>query len=349
MKINLVEKSRIDSVDFENLTFGKIFTDHMFISKYKNGEWSSGEIKPYENISISPSSRALHYGQAIFEGMKCFKSEQDELFLFRPEENFKRFNKSSIRLAIPEIQEDIFFNGLKELLKIDSEWVKKGIGNALYIRPFVFASEPSINASEANEYTFMIICSPSKSYYGNMEISVKIEEKYSRAAKGGVGYAKAAGNYAAAFYPTKLAIEQGFQQIIWTDSNNHNAIEEAGTMNLFFVIGDKLITSPTSDSILDGITRKSIIELAKFHNIDVLEREITIDEILKEHKSGNLKEIFGSGTAVVVLPIKSFGHRDQLYTLSSEKSSVSSFLKEKLNNIQYNISNEFKNWKFKIN
>lgn len=349
MKINLVEKSSIDAVNFENLSFGKIFTDHMFISKYKNGEWSAGEIKPYENISISPSARVLHYGQAIFEGMKCFKSEQDELFLFRPEENFKRFNKSSVRLAIPEIDENIFFDGLKELVKIDSEWVKKGIGNALYIRPFVFASEPSINASEANEYTFMIICSPSKSYYGDMEISVKVEEKYSRAAKGGVGYAKAAGNYAAAFYPTKLALDQGFQQIIWTDSNNHNAIEEAGTMNLFFVIGDKLITSPTSDSILDGITRKSIIELAEFHNIDVLEREITIDEIIKEHNSGNLKEIFGSGTAVVVLPIKSFGHRDQLYTLNSEKNSISSFLKEKLNNIQYNISNEFENWKYKIN
>ena len=349
MKINRVEKSRIDGVDFENLTFGKIFTDHMFVSEYKNGEWSSGEIKPYENISISPSARVLHYGQAIFEGMKCFKSEQDELFLFRPEENFKRFNKSSVRLAIPEIDQNIFFNGLKELLMIDSEWVKKGIGNALYIRPFVFASESSINASEANEYTFMIICSPSKSYYGDMDISVKVEEKYSRAAKGGVGYAKAAGNYAAAFYPTKLAIDQGFQQIIWTDSNNHNAIEEAGTMNLFFVIGDKLITSPTSDSILDGITRKSIIELAKFHNIDVLVREITIDEIIKEHKSGNLKEIFGSGTAVVVLPIKSFGHRDQMYSLNSEKSSVSSFLKEKLNNIQYNISSEFENWKYKIN
>ena len=349
MKINLVEKSRIDAVNFENLSFGKIFTDHMFISKYKNGEWSAGEIKPYENISISPSARVLHYGQAIFEGMKCFKSEQDELFLFRPEENFKRFNKSSVRLAIPEIDENIFFDGLKELVKIDSEWVKKGIGNALYIRPFVFASEPSINASEANEYTFIIICSPSKSYYGDMEISVKVEEKYSRAAKGGVGYAKAAGNYAAAFYPTKLALDQGFQQIIWTDSNNHNAIEEAGTMNLFFVIGDKLITSPTSDSILDGITRKSIIELAEFHNIDVLEREITIDEIIKEHNSGNLKEIFGSGTAVVVLPIKSFGHRDQLYTLNSEKNSISSFLKEKLNNIQYNISNEFENWKYKIN
>ena len=157
MKINRVEKSRIDSVDFEKLTFGKIFTDHMFISKYKNGEWSSGEIKPYEKISLSPSARVLHYGQAIFEGMKCFKSEQDELFLFRPEENFKRFNKSSIRLAIPEIHQDIFFNGLTELLKIDSDWVKKGIGNALYIRPFVFASEPSINASEANEYTFIAV------------------------------------------------------------------------------------------------------------------------------------------------------------------------------------------------
>ena len=349
MKINRVEKSRIGSVDFEKLTFGKIFTDHMFISKYKNGEWSSGEIKPYENISISPSARVLHYGQAIFEGMKCFKSDQDELFLFRPEENIKRFNKSSVRLAIPEIHEDIFFKGLKELLKIDSEWVKKGIGNALYIRPFVFASEPSINASEADEYIFMIICSPSKSYYGDLEISVKVEEKYSRAAKGGVGYAKAAGNYAAAFYPTKLATDKGFQQIIWTDSNNHNTIEEAGTMNLFFVIGDKLITSPTSDSILDGITRKSIIELAKFYGIDVLEREITIDEIVKEYNSGNLKEIFGSGTAVVVLPIKSFGIRDQLYSLNSKKNSISSFLKQKLNNIQYNISKEFENWKYKIN
>ncbi len=349
MKINRVENSRINTIDFKNLIFGKVFTDHMFISKYKNGEWSSGEIKPYKNISISPSARALHYGQAIFEGMKCFKSDEDELFLFRPEENFKRFNKSSVRLAIPEIQEDIFFNGLKELLKIDSEWIKKGIGNALYVRPFVFASEDSINASEANEYTFMIICCPSKSYYGNMEISVKIEEKYSRAAKGGVGYAKAAGNYAASFYPTKLAIAQGFQQIIWTDSNNHNSIEEAGTMNLFFAIGDKLITSPTSDSILDGITRKSLIDIAKFHNIDVEEREITVDELIKEYNSGNLKEIFGCGTAVVVLPIKSFGHREQLYTLNSEKNSISSFLKEKLNNIQYNISNEFENWKYKIN
>ncbi len=349
MKINLIKKSRIGDVDFKNLTFGKIFTDHMFISEYKNGIWSSGEIRPYENISVSPSARVLHYGQAIFEGMKCFKSEEDDLFLFRPDENFKRFNKSSHRLAIPEIDEKIFFDGLNKLLKIDSQWVKKGFGNALYIRPFVYASEPSINASEADEYTFMIICSPSKSYYGDMEISVKVEEKYSRAAKGGVGYAKAAGNYAAAFYPTKLAIDQGFQQIIWTDSNNHNAIEEAGTMNLFFVIGDKLITSPTSDSILDGITRKSIIELAKFCGIDVYEREITVDEIIKEHRSGNLKEIFGCGTAVVVLPIKSFGYRDKLYNLKSNKNSMSIFIKEKLNNIQYNISNDFENWKYKIN
>ena len=348
MKINLIEKSRIEDVDFTNLTFGKIFSDHMFISEHKNGKWSSGEIRPYKNISVSPSARVLHYGQAIFEGMKCFKSEDDDLFLFRPEENFKRFNKSSQRLAIPEIDEKIFFNGLNKLLKIDSEWVKKGFGNALYIRPFVYASEPSINASEANEYTFLIICSPSKSYYGDMEISVKIEEKYSRAAKGGVGYAKAAGNYAAAFYPTKLAIEQGFQQIIWTDSNNHNAIEEAGTMNLFFRIKDRLITSPVSDSILDGITRKSIIELAKSFKIDVEERPITIDELLSSFEKGDLKEIFGTGTAVVVLPIESFGYQNKDYTIPDIENSFSSQLKKKLNDIQYDRSPDFENWKLKI-
>ena len=212
MKIVLAKKSKIGSVDFENLEFGKIFTDHLFVCKYSNNSWGEGKIMPYDDFLVSPSARVFHYGQAIFEGMKCFRSDNDSLILFRPEENFKRFNKSSSRMAIPEISENIFFDGLTELLKIDKDWVKKGDGNALYLRPFVFASEASINASEANEYTFMIICCPAKSYYGNQKIKVKIEEKYSRAAKGGVGYAKAAGNYAATFYPTKLANAKGFQQ-----------------------------------------------------------------------------------------------------------------------------------------
>ena len=349
MKIVLANKSKIESVDFENLEFGKIFTDHLFVCKYSNNSWGEGKIMPYDDFLVSPSARVFHYGQAIFEGMKCFRSDNDSLILFRPEENFKRFNKSSSRMAIPEITENIFFDGLTELLKIDKDWVKKGDGNALYLRPFVFASEASINASEANEYTFMIICCPSKSYYGNQKIKVKIEEKYSRAAKGGVGYAKAAGNYAAQFYPTSIAIEEGYQQIIWTDSNNHKSIEEAGTMNLFFRIGNKLITSPTSDSILDGITRKSIIELAKKENINIEERIITVDELLESSKTGELKEIFGTGTAVVVLPIKAFGYQSNDYQLPKIDDSWSSMLKKKLMDIQYDKSSEYDNWKLKIN
>jgi branched-chain amino acid aminotransferase len=321
----------------------------LFVCKYSNNKWGEGKIMPYDDFLVSPSARVFHYGQAIFEGMKCFRSDNDSLILFRPEENFKRFNKSSSRMAIPEISENIFFDGLTELLKIDKDWVKKGDGNALYLRPFVFASEASINASEANEYTFMIICCPAKSYYGNQKIKVKIEEKYSRAAKGGVGYAKAAGNYAAQFYPTSIAIEEGYQQIIWTDSNNHKSIEEAGTMNLFFRIGNKLITSPTSDSILDGITRKSIIELAKNENIDVEERIITVDELLESSKAGELREIFGTGTAVVVLPIKAFGYQNKDYDLPEIDDSWSSMLKKKLMNIQYDKSSEYGKWKLKIN
>ena len=348
MEIVLTKNSKIKNVDFENLEFGKIFTDHLFVCKYSNNKWDTGKILPYDNFLISPSARVFHYGQAIFEGMKCYRSDNDSLILFRPDENFKRFNKSSTRMAIPEIPKNIFFDGLTELLKIDKDWVKKGDGNALYLRPFVFASEPSINASEAIEYTFMIICCPAKSYYGNQKIKVKIEEKYSRAAKGGVGYAKAAGNYAAQFYPTSIAKEEGYQQIIWTDSNNHKSIEEAGTMNLFFRIGDKLITSPTSDSILDGITRKSIIKLAKDSKIDVEERIITVDELMNAQNKGELMEIFGTGTAVVILPIKTFGYQKNDFSLPDLKNPWSLMLKKKLNDIQYDRSAEYENWKLKI-
>tara|TARA_B100001121_G_scaffold149243_1_gene130670 strand:- start:865 stop:1914 length:1050 start_codon:yes stop_codon:yes gene_type:complete len=348
MEIVLTKNSKIKNVDFENLEFGKIFTDHLFVCKYSNNNWGTGKIMPYDNFLISPSARVFHYGQAIFEGMKCYRSDNDSLILFRPDENFKRFNKSSTRMAIPEIPKNIFFDGLTELLKIDKDWVKKGDGNALYLRPFVFASEPSINASEAIEYTFMIICCPAKSYYGNQKIKVKIEEKYSRAAKGGVGYAKAAGNYAAQFYPTSIAKEEGYQQIIWTDSNNHKSIEEAGTMNLFFRIGDKLITSPTSDSILDGITRKSIIKLAKDSKIDIEERIITVDELMNAQNKGELMEIFGTGTAVVILPIKTFGYQKNDFNLPDLKNPWSLMLKKKLNDIQYDRSAEYENWKLKI-
>lgn len=347
MKIKEIETSRINEVDFTNLEFGAVFTDHMFSCDYINGEWVNPEIIPYQPISVSPASRVFHYGQACFEGMKAYKDTNNKIWLFRPDENYKRIIKSSLRLAMPEFPENLFFEGLNKLLKLDSDWIKPGLGNSLYIRPFIFATEGSINATEANQYKFMIICAPASSYYSG-EVRVKIEKSFSRAAKGGVGYAKAAGNYAAQFYPTTLAKNEGFQQIIWTDSSNHEYIEEAGTMNLFFRIGNKLITAPTSDSILDGVTRKSLIQIAKDQGIEVEVRPIKVEELIGAAKNNTLLEIFGSGTAVVVLPIKGFGYENSKYELIQKENSWATMLKNKLNNIQYNLIEDPYNWTVEV-
>ena len=347
MKIKEIETSRINEVDFTNLEFGAVFTDHMFSCDYINGEWVNPEIIPYQPISVSPASRVFHYGQACFEGMKAYKDINNKIWLFRPDENYKRIIKSSLRLAMPEFPENLFFEGLKNLLKLDSDWIKPGLGNSLYIRPFIFATEGSINANEANQYKFMIICAPASSYYSG-EVRVKIEKSFSRAAKGGVGYAKAAGNYAAQFYPTTLAKNEGFQQIIWTDSSNHEYIEEAGTMNLFFRIGNKLITAPTSDSILDGVTRKSLIQIAKDQGIEVEVRPIKVEELINAAKNNTLVEIFGSGTAVVVLPIQGFGYENSKYELIQKENSWAIMLKNKLNNIQYNLIEDPYNWTVEV-
>ncbi|MGY8946181.1 MAG: branched-chain amino acid aminotransferase [Flavobacteriales bacterium] len=344
MKIKKIEKSNLSNIDFDNLTFGDVFTDHMFVCSFKKGEWTNPEIKPYQPISISPSARVFHYGQACFEGMKAYKDQNDKIWLFRPKDNHDRIVKSSERLAMPGIPEEIFMKGLLKLIELDKDWVKPGLGNSLYIRPFIFADQASVIASESDEYKFMIICAPANTYYTG-DVKVKIEKSFSRASKGGVGYAKAAGNYAAQFYPTILAKKEGFQQIIWTDSNNHEYIEEAGTMNLFFRIGDTLLTAPTSDSILDGITRKSLIEVAKKEGMKIEVRPIKVSEIIEAQKSGQLKEIFGSGTAVIVLPITGFGYEDKKYDLPKIKNPFSTFLKKKLNDIQYNISDDPFNWR----
>ena len=347
MKIKKIESSRINSVDFENLNFGAVFSDHMFTCDYVDGNWINPEIIPYQPISVSPASRVFHYGQACFEGMKAFKDDNNNVWLFRPNENYNRIIKSSVRLAMPKFPEELFFRGLNTLLKMDAQWIKPGIGNSLYIRPFIFASEGTINATEACEYKFMIICAPASSYYSG-DVKVKIEKSFSRAAKGGVGYAKAAGNYAAQFYPTRLAIDEGYQQIIWTDSSTHQYIEEAGTMNLFFRIGDKLLTAPTSDSILDGITRKSLIQIAKDKGIDVEVRPIKVNELIDAANSGTLIEIFGSGTAVVVLPIIGFGFENKKFDLPKVENSWASILKNELNGIQYNLIDDPYNWTVKI-
>ena len=347
MKIEKIKESRINTVDFKNLDFGGVFTDHMYSCDFIDGKWINSEITPYKPITVSPASRVFHYGQACFEGMKAFKDNNDKTWLFRPIDNYERITKSSKRLAMPEFPKDLFFNALHNLLKIDADWIKPGFGNSLYIRPFIFASEGTINATEAKEYKFMIICAPASSYYSG-EVRVKIEKSFSRAAKGGVGYAKAAGNYAAQFYPTILAKNEGYQQIIWTDSSTHEYIEEAGTMNLFFRIGNKLITAPTSDSILDGITRKSLIQIAKDENIDVEIRPLLVSELIDAANNGSLFEIFGSGTAVVVLPILGFGYENNKYELPIKENSWANLLKNKLNNIQYNVSKDPYGWTIEV-
>ena len=349
MEIINSKKSKLKNVDFNNLSFGTFFSDHMFMCKYSNGSWKNPKILPYGSISLDPSISSLHYGQAVFEGMKAYKDSKGKVWLFRPEENFERMNRSSLRLNIPELPKDLFFKGLTNLLRIDSEWIKPGIGNSLYIRPFIFASSPNLQAAPSKEYMFFIICCPVKSYGYEGRVDVLISEKYSRAANGGVGYAKAAGNYAAQFYPTSLAEKEGCNQIIWTDANNHEYLEEAGTMNVFFRINDTLITSPLNDRILDGVTRKSIIQLADSLKIKTEVRPIKVEEIISSHKKGELKEIFGAGTAVVICPISSFKFNNKKYEISQVKNSFADILKEKITSIQYNLIDDPFGWRFPVN
>lgn len=347
MKVEKVIMSKLPNVDLENLSFGTVFTDHMFNCKYKDNAWQEPQITPYQPISFEPSTSVFHYGQAVFEGMKAYKDSQNKVWLFRPEENFNRINRSSERLQIPKFPKDYFFNGLNELLKIDADWIQPGIGNSLYVRPFVFASQAGVQASPAKEYTFLIICCPVKSYYGG-EVNILIEENFSRAADGGVGFAKAAGNYAAQFYPTALAQQKGYQQIIWTDAKSHDYLEEAGTMNIFFRINDKLLTAPTNDRILDGITRKSLIEIAGDMGIDVEVRPIKVSEIIEAAQNNTLKEMFGSGTAVVVSPIKSFGYRENNFKLPEIEKPIATSVKEKITAIQYNLSDDPYGWRHSV-
>ena len=345
--IKLASVSKIKDVDFETLSFGNVFTDHMLVCDYENGVWKKPSIEPYAPFMIDPSAKVFHYGQAIFEGMKAFKDENDAVWLFRPDQNYERFNKSAVRMAMPEVPEEVFMGGLKQLLNIEKEWVKKGKGNSLYIRPFMIATGKGVVAAPAVYYRFMIILSPAKSYYSG-EVKVLIAEHFSRAANGGIGAAKAAGNYSAQFYPTKLANDKGYQQIIWTDDATHTKLEEAGTMNVFFRINDTLYTAPTSERILDGITRKSIIDLAKRENVKVEVRPVLVEELVAAAQKGTLQEIFGAGTAAVINPIVGFEYKETYYELPKLDNPLALELKEKLNNIQYKIDEDTFGWTVKI-
>ncbi|WP_181899417.1 branched-chain amino acid aminotransferase [Flagellimonas nanhaiensis] len=346
----VVEKaktSKIHEVDFDNLSFGSTYTDHMLVCDYVNGEWKAPKIVPYQPISLDPSAKIFHYGQSIFEGMKAYKDRDGGVWLFRPLENFKRLNKSAKRLAIPELPEAYFMEGLTTLLQLERDWVPQNPGSSLYVRPFMFASGTGFHASPADEYKFIIACAPSGAYFSG-KVKVLIEETYSRAANGGVGYAKAGGNYAGQFYPTQLAVEKGYQQVIWTDDNNHEFIEEAGAMNVFVRINDTLITAPTNDRILDGVTRKSILDIAKSEGIATEVRKISVKEVVEAAKNGSLKELFGAGTAAVVSPIAAFGYQGVDYDLPELENSYASLLKQRITDIQYNRAEDKFGWRYKV-
>jgi len=334
--IQKAERTKISEVDFNNLPFGKFSTDHMLVCDYEDGKWQQLQVVPYQNISLDPSAKIFHYGQSVFEGMKAYKDDNDQVWLFRPLDNQKRINISSKRLAIPEFPEEYFMDGLKTLLQIDSDWIPKTEGSSLYVRPFVFATGNGFHASPSDKYKFIIACSPSGPYFSG-KVKVLIEEKYSRSANGGVGFAKAGGNYAGQFYPTQLAID-----------NTHEFIEEAGAMNIFVRIGDTLLTAPISDRILDGITRKSIIEIAKDEGIKVEIRKITVKELIEASNNGSLKEMFGAGTAAVISPISVFGHRNKDYNLPEIENNYAAHLKKRITDIQYNRSEDKFGWRYLV-
>ncbi|MFV5697911.1 branched-chain amino acid aminotransferase [Flavobacterium sp. ZT3R17] len=348
-KIEIIKAptSKINEVDFENLSFGSVFTDHLFECDFKNGEWQKPVIKPYAPFLLDPSTRVFHYGQAIFEGMKAYKDDNNDIWLFRPDENYKRFNTSAVRMAMPEVPEEVFMNGLNQLLQLDEAWVKKGKGNSMYIRPFMIATGTGVIANPSDDYKFMIILSPVSAYYSG-DVKVLIAEHFSRAANGGIGAAKAAGNYAAQFYPTNLANKEGFQQVIWTDDATHTKLEEAGTMNVFFRINDTLLTAPVSERILDGVTRKTLIDLAKSEGINVDVRPVLVSELVEASKNGTLKEIFGAGTAAVVSPISGFSYQDVYYELPKLENPIALQLKDKLTNIQNKLAEDTFGWTVKV-
>lgn len=348
INVSKTPKSRISELDYDNIEFGKIFADHMFSVEYVDGQWQTPEILPYGNLSLSPATSALHYGQALFEGMKAYKNAAGEVMMFRPLDNARRLNLSAERLCMPTIPEEIFMQGLTELLKIDAEWVPPTKGCALYIRPFMFATDEFVGVRPSAKYRFMIFCCPVGAYYAN-PLRVKIETQFSRSVEGGAGYAKAAGNYGSALYPTKLGQEQGYQQLIWTDAKEHKYVEESGTMNLMFVIDGKLITPALSTSILAGITRDSVLQLARDWGMPVEERKISIDEILEAHANGTLEEAFGCGTAAVITPIITIGHNGKDYDLPAvETRKFSNKVGVELDKIKTGEAPDPHNWMVKI-
>jgi len=315
IQVSSASESRISQVDWDNLPFGKVFSDHMLIMDYKDGEWQTPEIVPFGPISIHPATSALHYGQAIFEGMKANKSESGDVLIFRPDMNAKRFQESCERMSMPTISENLFVECVRKLVELDREWIPNKPGYSLYIRPFMFSTDEFVGIRPSEHYKFIIFSSPVGSYY-NEPVNVLIEEHYTRAAEGGVGRAKVAGNYGASLYPARQGQLKGYHQLLWTDAKTHEFVEESGTMNIVFVIDGKIITpSEENDTILRGITKRSVLEVAQQWGFEIEERKISVKEVIEAVKNGSCTEAFGAGTAATIAHIHKIGFRGDDFIL----------------------------------
>lgn len=309
IKETIKHTSRAQETDINNIPMGIAFSDHMFICDYEDGQWNNPRIEPLATIATHPAAMALHYGQAIFEGLKATLGKDGTPVLFRPEENARRLNFSADRMGMPAFPEDLFVEGMKRLVAIDKEWVPSNDGSALYLRPFMYADEAFIGMRAATKYKFIIFASPSGPFFSK-PIKLWAETQYIRAANGGTGEAKAAGNYAAAIRPTENAKQKGYDQVLWLDAQNFEYVQEAGTMNVFFKIAGKVVTPNLSGSILSGITRLSVIDLLRDKGFEVTERPISMSEIVDAYKNGTLEEAWGAGTAVSIAPVEAIGYKD---------------------------------------
>ena len=344
--INKTSASRLSQIDFSNLPFGRNFSDHMFTADYEDGEWKNLQIVPYGDIAINPAASALQYGQAIFEGIKAYKQKDGRISIFRPSKNYERFNISAERMVMPTVPEEIFMQGMSQLINLDKDWVPADEGQSLYLRPFMYATEPILGVHASETYKFIIITGPAGSYYSK-PLKVKIETHFARAVEGGVGYAKTAGNYASSLYPTRQAQKEGFDQLIWTDAKDHIYIEESGTANVMFVINNVLITPSSRDTILDGVTRRSILELARSWGMPVEERRVTVTEVMEAIQNGTLQEAFAAGTAATIAHIAQIGYEGEIYTLPepAEREFSNKVLKA-LNDIRYGLSPDEFGWNY---
>lgn len=348
ISLTKAERSKLQDINLENIPFGKYFTDHMLEADYENGEWKNVEIKPYQPLLLEPSLAALHYGQAIFEGIKAYKNEEGQAFIFRPADNLKRFNKSAERMNMPAVPEEIFLEGMRQLIELDKNWIPAKKEHSLYIRPFMFSTDAMLGVRPSETYKFIIILSPTGPYFAS-PMKIMVEEQYTRAAPGGVGFSKNAGNYGGSMLAASHAKKHGYDQVLWTDAFEHKWLQEVGMMNVFFVIDNVAVTPSLEEgTILEGVTRASVIQGLKDMGIKVEERKISIDEVVAAYKAGGVKEVFGTGTAAVIAPIRELNFKGFPMEFDTDKYTISTAVKKWLSDIREGRIADKYGWMWKV-